>query len=154
MVLGADSSMGRAETAAKLLSQGFSGWSIGPRPDLAAFHSAPSGGPPANLRDEVCGKHRGNDEDEPPRLAGVGFGSDLAPRIAVGEPVTVFTGKADASLPGNETAAADAEGNGPEPAKAEASVKERPVKRMPLPRVRPQFPTGSAFDERFDPKTR
>lgn len=132
VVLGANSSASRAQTAAKLLDMGFSGASFGfARTSLANFRASPQPGPVANLHDEVCGRLRMPSEDDDDSL--------LVKAGPITNPVVVFTGKTD-PLPGTGDAA---------PMKASATAAPdasdpapKPVK-IPMPRPRPAG-TGAA----------
>jgi len=149
VVLGADSSKQRAETAAKLLNGGFAGigGSVG---DLAGYRGEGSGGAPANLHDAVCKRHAPTEEDDASLT-----GTSLDPPFAVMAPVVVTTGGAD---PGSSTVAA---GVDPAPivVNSPSAADLSRAKRVPLPRLRPHLPgTGAAtdggavnFSQRFDP---
>ena len=128
VVLGARSSAQRAEKAAQLLEKGFSGagglsWLM---PALGSVEGlTPVNVDPANMRDEMCGKHRRrpaaetNEEEEPNVDAESGSiwtllnpglkdkngkgGALLGPLVASAAPVTVFVG-----APKNTTALAQA----------------------------------------------
>jgi D-alanyl-D-alanine carboxypeptidase len=120
VVLGANSSLSRAQTAAKLLDMGFTGASFGfPRTSLASFRAAPQPGPVANLHDEVCGHSRVPTEDDDPILVKAG---------PIRNPVVVFTGGTDPA-PGLAADLAT-------PAKA--------AKAVPIPRMRPALGTGAS----------
>jgi D-alanyl-D-alanine carboxypeptidase len=130
VVLGAPSSKDRAELAAGLLNQGFANWfGASGKPQLAAFKAVPMVGPPANLHDQVCGKHVQTEEgDEDPALASVPANSALEPRFVLMPPIDVFTGRAD-PLPGAPDATA---------APADDTAPAAPVRaKVPMPRLRP-----------------
>jgi D-alanyl-D-alanine carboxypeptidase len=93
VVLGATSSQSRAETAARLLDDGFLQWAfLVNRPKLASFHSAPSFGTPVDMRPMVCERHKKQQSEDTPDVAGVAFpGSGLAPRFVLMDPVPVYT---------------------------------------------------------------
>jgi len=167
VVLGADSSNDRAETAAKLLNQGFAGALSGFTPvDLAGFRVASSAGPAADLHDAVCKGRHIVEEDDSPVLAGAfSPGSALEPPIQAMPPVVVFTGHTDQVMP-LAPAATTKVAVDPAPAPAAAAVipATRDVnpaprsKGIPVPRLRPQYPAGAElngfdFDQRFDPST-
>ncbi len=126
VVLGETSAAQRAETAAGLLNRGFNGVFGGfMGQDLAKFRSQPSPVRPANLHEEICGKARERGDSEEAVSA-------LGPRFVVMEPVKVFTGGADPV--------------GAAPAATPAAATSSPggEVNIPLPRPRPQFPTGAA----------
>lgn len=127
VVLGADSSNGRAETAAKLLNQGFGGWPSSNRQPLSSFASSQAGGAPVNMRQAVCDRRPARSEDEELVFAGAASRSILGPRIATMEPVTVVTGGAD---PAGAVKAAP------------TGASNRPVLNVPMPRLRPRYPAG------------
>ena len=145
VVLGADSSDARAETAAKLLNQGFSGWSLAGfgKPSLGSFGNAAARGSPVNLRDDICGKHakRGEDDDSP-LLAGLTPGSALGPKMAVMAPVAVFTGKADPPGGAAKSGTGDTGPAAPQAGTAGAPAKAKAAKGVPLPRLRPHRSKG------------
>ena len=91
VVLGATSSQSRAETAARLLDDGFSQWAFGAnRAKLASFHSEPTFGTPADLRSAVCGGHRKQVSED--TLAGAtSAGAGLGPHFVLMDPVPVYT---------------------------------------------------------------
>jgi D-alanyl-D-alanine carboxypeptidase len=133
VVLGANSSLSRAQTAAKLLDMGFSGASFGfPRTSLASFRAAQQPGPVANMHDEVCGRLRVPTEDDDPILVKAG---------PIRNPVVVFTGGTD-PLPGTAAASLGA------PVKASADVLPvvagQPAKGVPMPRPRPAYGTDAS----------
>jgi D-alanyl-D-alanine carboxypeptidase len=116
VVLGAESSEGRAETAARLMNQAFASWGPLKPQQLAAFQSTPVFGTPVNMRDQVCGKRVPKEDDEASRpvIAGaVAPSSALVPRFVLMDPVVVFTGGVDRA-PGETSVAATA-GNVPMP---------------------------------------
>ena len=123
VVLGANSSKNRAETAAVLLNKGFGNLFGGTqRPLLASFQASPSTGLVVNMRNQVCSFGDNATDEEDALLANVGTGSALDPRFQLMAPVQVYTGRAD--MPGG---AAVAKG----PAAAPQAGK------VPLPRLRP-----------------
>lgn len=124
VVLGATSSVERAETAAELLERGFAG-KLGPARSLSSFGAGRSAGVPVNLRDDVCRR---------PKKAAVAIEADAEPepdsgsallgeKFAVMAPVPVFTGRAD-----------------PLPGKAATPVAAAAAATVPLPRLRPAYP--------------
>jgi D-alanyl-D-alanine carboxypeptidase len=118
VVLGADSSSSRAETAAQLLNSGFRSWRGATGPMLASFAASAASGPVANLHDQMCGKRRAKSEEEAdaePVLAGVARPSALVPRFHVMDPVPVYTGRVSS-----------------------------PSTTVPMPRLRPPRPEESA----------
>jgi D-alanyl-D-alanine carboxypeptidase len=125
VVLGESSALDRAETAAKLLAQGFRRGSLGVRPSLATFESAPVTGTPVNMREfGMCGKRQESEEDGAnPVLAGMAKGSALEPRFFLMDPVPVYAGRAD---PPSGVA---------------------PTGKVPLPRLRPRPPGTSVAVE-------
>ncbi|MBN8997524.1 MAG: D-alanyl-D-alanine carboxypeptidase [Rhizobiales bacterium] len=127
VVLGASSSLSRAQTAAKLLDMGFTGASFGfPRTSLASFRAGPQPGPVANLHDEVCGGMRMPTEDDDPVLVKAG---------PITNPVIVFTGKTD-PLPGSAGLAAPVKASAD--ALPDTSGPAKPVRKaIPMPRLRP-----------------
>jgi D-alanyl-D-alanine carboxypeptidase len=115
VVLGGRSEDDRSELAAGLLDAGFDDRLYGGiRPELARFAATAADAPPVNMRDYgVCGPPpEGDDAAE-----SAGPRSALGPRFVVGEPVAVYTGRADP--PGSAG---------------------RPPANVPLPRLRPQLP--------------
>jgi D-alanyl-D-alanine carboxypeptidase len=133
VVLGANSSLSRAQTAAKLLDMGFTGASFGfARTSLASFRAAPQPGPVANLHDEVCGRLRVPTEDDDSILVKAG---------PITNPVVVFTGGTD-PLPGSGIADAGA----PVKASADAlpTAPAKAAKGVPMPRMRPALGTGAS----------
>ena len=132
VVLGASSGADRNETAARLLDQGFGTWLPKNKPDLATFQSSRSAGPAADLHDIVCGKRVQREEDEGDDKT---TRSSLGPRFFLMDPVAVFTGRADDTT-GDVTA--------PPSTKAPASG-------VPMPRLRPKYPAGSAAAYTADP---
>ena len=157
VVLGADSGVDRAEFTAHLLDDGFNVFATafsGGKPELAAFEDTPTLGDAADLHDEVCARHKNKQEDagddnsdEDPKS------SALVPRFVLMPPVPVFTGRADAALPGKDApvptaVAAPAAGSVATSVAAAAPVKPLPVKAsaasMPLPRLRPLSPDAPA----------
>jgi D-alanyl-D-alanine carboxypeptidase len=136
VVLGADSSNERAETAAKLLNQGFGGWPSLNRQSLSGFASSQARGVPVNLRQAVCGKRPARGEDDELVLAGAASHSALGPRFATMDPVTVVTGGAD---PAGTVKAVP------------AGASSRPVVNVPKPRLRPRYPAAvDAVDAAVD----
>lgn len=132
VVLGANSSLSRAQTAAKLLDMGFTGASFGfQRTALSGFRAGPQPGPVANMHDEVCGRFRVPTEDDDPILVKAG---------PITNPVVVFTGGTDpapgvaANLGAPVKAGADA-------LPAVAPVKAK--KGVPIPRPRPILGAGA-----------
>jgi D-alanyl-D-alanine carboxypeptidase len=151
VVLGADSSNQRAETAAKLLNQGFAGGFSGSAGDLAGYRGEAPGGAPANLHDQVCKRHAPSEDDDTFLT-----GTSLDPPLAVAAPVVVTTGGAD---PGPSTVAA-APNPSPVSASGPSAADLSRAKKVPLPRLRPHFPAGTGaasdgsvvtFSQRFDP---
>jgi D-alanyl-D-alanine carboxypeptidase len=129
VVLGANSSLSRAQTAAKLLDMGFTGASFGfPRTSLASFRATPQPGPVANLHDEVCGRFRAPTEEDDSILVKAG---------PIKNPVVVFTGGTD-PLPGGGIADADTD-----PVKASVMAGGKAAK-VPMPRMRPALGTGAS----------
>jgi D-alanyl-D-alanine carboxypeptidase len=155
VVLGAESSKQRAETAAKLLNDGFAGIgrSVG---DLAGYRGEATGGAPVNMHDAVCKRHAPSEEDDT-SLAG----TSLDPPFEVMAPVVVTTGGAD---PGSSVVAAGADPapvavNSPSTTPSAAALSK--AKRVPIPRLRPMSPVGKGaaadsgtvnFSQRFDPR--
>jgi D-alanyl-D-alanine carboxypeptidase len=119
VVLGADSSAERNETAARLLDDGFSTWFGTTKPDLATFKATASTGAPADLRSQVCGKRVKQEEDEE-ATGDKPVRSSLVPRFVLMAPVPVYTGRAD-PLPGE-------------------TMKSKPLlaSQVPMPRLRPK----------------
>jgi D-alanyl-D-alanine carboxypeptidase len=134
VVLGAPTPLGRAELAAKLLNVAFSGGSFGfNQVELASFHATPSPGPPINLHDMICGRHRSHPAEEDADVGDIG--SALGPAVSTMPPVVVYTGETDPGM----VAKADA-GMG-------VSVDATPVqpkksRGVPLPRLRPAHNPG------------
>jgi D-alanyl-D-alanine carboxypeptidase len=131
VVLGANSSASRAQTAAKLLDMGFTGASFGfVRTSLASFRAGPQPGPVANMHDEVCGRLRPPSEDDDDSL--------LVKAGPVVNPVVVFTGGTD-PVPGSGV------GDLAAPVQASAAaVPVKPAKKgIPMPRPRPAVGTGA-----------
>lgn len=93
VLLGANSSKGRAEIAAKLLRDGFRRRNDDTRPSLSTFRATKARGKAPNLRSEICGKRKKKD----PALAR--GGSALVPRFVVMDPVRVSTGVAKKKRP-------------------------------------------------------
>jgi D-alanyl-D-alanine carboxypeptidase len=136
VVLGATSAASRAETAAKLLNQGFAGGSFGfPRTGLASFRSGASAGLPVNMRDEVCGRRRKPPDED----AEIGFGSGLDPRFQVMDPVVVVTGQTDPDPNASRGAVAAKVDPPAVPPGGEVAVVVKAGTAVPLPRLRPQF---------------
>ncbi|HZP18577.1 MAG TPA: hypothetical protein VFB16_00060, partial [Bauldia sp.] len=140
VVLGADTSTGRAELAARLLNQGFNGFFPGFTPaGLAGFRSAAARGTAPNYHDDVCKRRKLLEEDD---SADIGD-SALGPPVPTMAPVVVRTGLADSSTtpaaPGTVPATGTPKATG-----------------IPLPRLRPPYRAGAdkappSFDQRFDP---
>ncbi len=96
VVLGERSSLARAESAAGLLDRGFNGWSLAAlRRNLDAPVAAAVDAAPPDLRPIVCGRGAAQTEDGDAAGAVTAAPSLLGPRIAMAEPVVVFTGGAD-----------------------------------------------------------
>jgi D-alanyl-D-alanine carboxypeptidase len=131
VVLGADSSKQRAETAAKLLNQGFAGASTGPAAGLAGYRGEAAGGVPTNMHDAVCRRHTPTEDDD-------AFLTDVSldPPLAVMAPVVVTTGGAD---PARSTVAAVPDAS-PVAASVPSAGDLSRAKQVPLPRLRPHFP--------------
>jgi D-alanyl-D-alanine carboxypeptidase len=120
VVLGADSSKGRAEFAAELLQDGFKPKLFGGgKASLASFRAGKARGPAADLREQICGKRKKNDDKV---LAKNESRSALVPRFVLMDPVPVSTGVASS---GSSTGA--------------------PARGAPIPRPRPPMPGDSAM---------
>ena len=92
----ADPPVERAELAAKLLNQAFSGVSLKfAQVQLASFHANASPGPVVNMHDQVCARRKKGASDEDPVLASFGKGSALEPQFTLMPPVPVYTGGTD-----------------------------------------------------------
>ena len=81
VVLGANTPILRAETAAKLLDQGFQGLAGGPKAALASFHAGQTAGNPVDLHDQICGRRPKQNEDDPALIAS--SDADFVPRAAL-----------------------------------------------------------------------
>jgi D-alanyl-D-alanine carboxypeptidase len=109
VVMGAYSAKGRAETAARLLDQGFRSWRLG-KQSLDVFAGTAESAEPVNMRPEVCGRRKAHEGEDLPEGEGAPI-SALGPRVHIMDPVRVVT-----------------------IAKQPAAM---PVKGVPLPRPRP-----------------
>jgi D-alanyl-D-alanine carboxypeptidase len=145
VVLGADSGAHRAEFTAHLLDDGFNVFATalsGTKPELVSFEDRPTLGDAADLHDQVCVRHPKNAKQE--EDAGDDSSDDaaqssaLVPRFVLMAPVPVFTGRADAALPGKEAPAAA-------PATAVASTTDAAVGAAPAkPAAKPARLKASA----------
>ena len=117
VVLGANSSKGRAEIAASLLQDGFKPKLFRNKRNLATYRNSRSPGPAANIRDEICGKKKKKDQ-----TASNGK-SALVPRFVLMDPVRVRTGLAS---------------------NANGSSGSSPARGIPIPRPRPPMPGENA----------
>jgi D-alanyl-D-alanine carboxypeptidase len=154
IVLGAPSSSVRATKAAELLERGFNlnplSWLMPSRGNVEDL--APINALPADLHDEMCGKHRprpaAEDEDDSDAVAKLGpnspFGDflsslhaggrqNLLREFEVGEPVVVFTGTSPKKPAASKTAAVHpkpasnaADGTAAKPS-SRAAAKPRPA---------------------------
>ncbi len=89
VVLGAYSAKGRAETAARLLDQGFRSWRLG-KQSLDVFAGTAESAEPVNLRPEVCGRRKAHEGEDLAEGEGAPI-SALGPRAHIMDPVRVVT---------------------------------------------------------------
>lgn len=101
VVLGESSSLERAEAAAGLLNRGFSNWALLPqmRQTLDTFQRASTRSTTADLRETVCRRHQRGETDDGDAAATAASSSALGPRVALMDPVPVFTGGAVSTEP-------------------------------------------------------
>jgi D-alanyl-D-alanine carboxypeptidase len=137
VVLGADSGDHRSEFTAHLLDQGFNGFAtaFASKVDLADFEAVPTLGSAADMHDQVCEGHAAADTEESgdDSSGDNAVSSSLVPRFVLMDPVPVFTGHADATLPGVAPPAT------PAPAKPAAVV----AVKVPIPHLRPAATVAS-----------
>jgi D-alanyl-D-alanine carboxypeptidase len=89
VVLGAYSAKGRAETAARLLDQGFRSWRLG-KQSLDVFAGTAESAEPVNMRPEVCGRRKAHEGEDLAEGDGAPI-SALGPRAHIMDPVRVVT---------------------------------------------------------------
>jgi hypothetical protein len=144
VVLGSLTPVERAELAAKLLSQAFSGLPLKfTQVQLASFHASASPGPVVNMHDQVCRRKKGA-SDEDPVLASFGSGSALEPQFTLMPPVPVYTGGTDTDVKPTVTVAVKPVGAAPAAAAPAAAAPSGKAAAVPVPRLRPAG--GAAAD--------